>query len=173
MLKAVGAIVIVSASAGLVLSWRESCIRKIGEMEQLCELYRSASHRMQNEHISMPLFFAGYTSAHAGRNTAVETFAHRLGALLAARAYPTGEEAWTEAVQSVGWHLGREEMALLMQSKRAFFGRDMSDNLQKLSACEAQMQDCLRRARADFSEKKRVFPPVGLLMGVLLVVILI
>jgi hypothetical protein len=61
----------------------------------------------------------------------------------------------------------------LEQSGTAFFGRNLSDNLKKLSGYEKQMENCVKQAKAEFSEKNRVWTPVGLLMGAMLVVILI
>jgi hypothetical protein len=184
MLKLIGSAVIVAACAGILQSWRRDCILRIQEMEQLCDLYRSARWRMQTEHITMPSFFRQYASALAEKksgtsfaniagDSAVTEFADTFAGFLEERTYPTGELAWQEAVKCLDWHLKREEMALLVQSGSAFFGRDLSDNLKKLDGFEAQMKECHRRANAEFAEKNRVFTPVGLMLGVLLVIVLL
>jgi stage III sporulation protein AB len=169
MLKAVGAIVIFAAFAGLLQSWRENCKRRIRELEQLRDLYGNACQTMQAEHIHMPVFLERFS----GAGTTVDAFACTLKIFLEERTFPTGEMAWQEAVRRTGWHLKKEELIFLEQSGTAFFGRNLSDNLKKLSGCEKQMEDCVKQAKAEFSEKNRVWTPVGLLMGAMLVVILI
>lgn len=176
MLKCTGALIILSACAGILFSWRCSCNLRIREMEMLCDLYRSAYHMMQAEHIRMPLFFARFgNAAECGKApaSAVGTFSCLLGRLLEERVYPTGEMAWQEAVRGTDWHLKKEEMSLLLMSGSAFFGRDLSDNLDKLERFEMQMKACCQHAKSDFAEKNRVWTPVGLLLGVLLVIVFV
>jgi hypothetical protein len=184
MLKLIGSAVVVAACAGILQSWRRDCILRIHEMEQLCDLYRSARQRMQTEHITMPSFFRQYASALAEKksgtsvantagNSAVTEFAGTFAGFLEERAYPTGELAWQEAVRRTGWHLRREDRQILEWSGGAFFGRNLSDNLKKLDGYEAQMKECCQRAKSDFAEKNRVFTPVSLLLGALLVIVLL
>jgi hypothetical protein len=184
MLKLIGSAVIVVACAGILLSWRRDCILRIHEMEQLCDLYRSARERMQTEHITMPSFFRQYASTMAEKKSqasfaniagesAVTEFAGTFAGFLEDRTYPTGELAWQEAVKRTQWHLKTEALSLLTQSGGAFFGRDLSDNLQKLSRYEALMEELGRLEKQDFAEKNRVWTPVGLLLGILLVVIFV
>jgi stage III sporulation protein AB len=173
MLKAAGAIVILTAFAGFLQSWRENCKRRIRELEQLRDLYGNACQTMQAEHIHMPVFLERFSGAGTKKDSPVDAFAKALKVFLEERAYPTGVMAWQEAVRRTGWHLKKEELAFLEQSGTAFFGRNLSDNLKKLSIYEKQMEDCVKQAKAEFSEKNRVWTPVGLLMGAMLVVILI
>jgi hypothetical protein len=107
------------------------------------------------------------------REEALCTFADTLAGFLEERTYPTGELAWQEAVKRTPWHLKTEALSLLTQSGGAFFGRNLSDNLQKLSRYEALMEELSRLEKQDFAEKNRVWTPVGLLLGILLVVIFV
>ena len=175
MLKLIGALAIIAASAGFLSEWRKSCILRIRQMEQICALLRKAYHEMETERIHMPVFFERYAKIDHEKENAVAGMAGKLGEFLCNHTYASGEEAWRQAFlyTEETWYLQKEEKELLLNAGGAFFGRKLAENLQKLRLYEEQMQSCCQSARAEYTEKNKVLTPVGLLMGVMLIVILI
>ena len=175
MLKMLGALAIVAASAGFLSEWRKGCLLRISQMEEICALYQKARHEMEAERIHMPVFFERYAKADCKKENALAKMTEKLEEFLNCRTYATGEEAWRQAFfcTEEKWYLQKEERELFINSGKAFFGRNLAENLQKLRLYEEQMQRCCQSAKAEYTEKNKVWTPVGLLMGVMLVVILI
>ena len=175
MLKLLGAAVVMLSCAGMLSEWRKNYKSRICELNQLCRLYRSAKNAMEEERIHMPDFVRRYRERECQKETAEGEMLKCLEVFLNERCYSTGEEAWKQAYLRTErwWHLTWEERELLKQSGDAFFGRNLAENMQRLLLYEQRMQDFLKNVEQEYREKNRVWTPVGMLLGVMLVVILL
>lgn len=175
MLKLTGAVVVLLACAGFLHSWQSSWKSRIWELEQLCRLYRSARHAMEEERIHIPDFVRRYRCQECPKESATNAMLEYLESFLKEHSYSTGEEAFRQACLQTreAWYLSGEEWEALLHSGGSFFGRNLAENAQGLLLCEEKMKAFCQRAGQEYREKNKVWTPVGMLLGVMIVVVLL
>lgn len=171
MLKGIGAVAILLAACGFLFSWQESVKLRITHLRALCSFYHRAHYAFEAEKMHCIDFFATCSVKDMVFRETLEILCE----LLDTYAYPTGEEAWEAAFLSrrMEWGLASEEWELVINSGKAFFGKNLIENLEQMDGYREQLLEYLALEEKNFREKKKVFTPVGLLGGIMLIIILI
>ncbi len=171
MLKGIGAVAILLAVCGILFSWQESVRLRIVRLRALCSFYHRAHYAFETEKMRCIDFFESCSVPDlVFRETLLQ-----LAGLLESFAYPTGEEAWEAAFSARRreWGLSPEEWELALMSGKAFFGKNLRENIARLDGYRSRMLEYLELEEKNFREKKKVFTPAGLLGGLMLIIILI
>lgn len=171
MLKILGAAAILLASAGFLTEWRKAYTYRIKELKFMRELYEKTAYMMETERTQIADFLARYASD----NIAPSKMMWYLTDSLKKHEFKTGEDAWKNAlVQTRGWwHIKAEEEEFIRESSEGFFGRCIEENIGKLRMYEARAKQFMDSAQEDYREKNKVITPVGMLMGIMLIIILV
>lgn len=175
MLKLFGAFLIMGASAGLLWEWRTCYRKRICQMERICAFYRMAIQEMEVNRTHMPVFFLRYARMHEKKGDVLVEMVKQMATFLKERTFPTGEKAWEEAFHLTEgkWCLSGEEKEWFLESASAFFGNHLSENVEKLECYEKRLQNHCRNIREEYLQKNKVWTPVGMLLGVMVIVILL
>ncbi|MBR4025940.1 MAG: hypothetical protein IKJ01_00085, partial [Lachnospiraceae bacterium] len=141
--------------------------RKLHEMEIF---FRKAIYAMEEEKARWIVFFENYES----RECIVMETLHEIAFRLRQNIYPKGEDAW-EAVfmeKKNMWDCSESSFHLLLQSGHAFFGKSRKENSCFLQSYLRQLEECQAQEKQKFQEEKKVWIPVSMLGGCMMVIIL-
>lgn len=171
MLRLAGIFGIMFGMYGILLCWNQQKQQKICTLEAVCFLLKRAKYALGVEQQRVIDFFSQVKTGDA----LLDEFCRNFSAALQEHTYKTGEQAW-----SALWRkndkkagLGKEELSFVQESGKVFFGKsrqeiiDFSENYEK--RCEELIGSC----RAEYKEQRKVYIPVSVLSGVMLIIILL
>lgn len=89
--------------------------------------------------------------------------------------YPTGQEVWQKVLERQKHTLGLPEDAfqVLLRAGEGFFGNNHRQTQQCITSCIRQMETVIGEEREHYLEKRKVYMPVGMLTGVMVVILLL
>ena len=89
--------------------------------------------------------------------------------------YPTGQEVWQKVLKRQKHTLGLPEDAfqVLLRAGEGFFGNNHRQTQQCITSCIRQMETVIGEEREHYLEKRKVYMPVGMLTGVMVVILLL
>ena len=171
MLKLVGIAIVMTATAGILFSWQEKERARIRRLKELGRFLDRTYYAMETEHVRIIAYAQQY-------ETTEEVFSRtlkHLAELLRKNTYASGEEAWIAACkeEEKNWAFGQDAWEVLLSCGAALFGRNLAENLNMLSGMQKRTEKIIEEESCQFAEKKKVFLPVGMLGGVMIIVILL
>lgn len=155
----------------LLISWGERTIRKQLCMREIVRMFVSWEYALETQRMRVMDFLEQFQF----ETTALQETMEEVRQRLLAYEYPTGELVWQETLvkHRNAVELPEEAYHVLVQSKDGFFGTNRMEALRCIRQCTAQMQRCIEEERENYRGKRKVYMPVGMLMGVMLVILLI
>ncbi len=171
MLKIVGIFIVLIGTVGAINSWREKQRMQIKHIKQMCRFFQRARYAFEAEKLPCIDFFSSYQTD----DEVLQETMNTLVALLRSHKYPTGETAWKDAfLEHIdSWGLEKEGYDIVIASGKAFFGKNLAENIEQMETYEKQLSEYLALEERTFREKNKVFTPVGFLGGIMLVILLI
>lgn len=169
--KLVGSVLILTGSMLFLYNWGDSVRRRQVRMREIIRMFRSWEYTLQTRRMRVTDFLEQFRFA---GSTLKEVFEEVRGGLLTYE-YPSGEIVWEQMVKKHKKTLGLSSDAyvILLQSAESFFGTNQREALQSIRQCILLMQRCMQQEQESYREKRKVYMPVGMLMGVMLVILLI
>ena len=88
---------------------------------------------------------------------------------------PSGQKIWQDCLQKHKRELqiGQEGWEILTSAAGAFYGESSAENLRCNEICRKRMEKFLAESRLEFFKKQRVYLPVGMLTGVVMIILLV
>ena len=88
---------------------------------------------------------------------------------------PSGHKIWQDCLQKHKRELqiGQEGWEILTSAAGAFYGESSAENLRCNEICRKRMEKFLAESRLEFFKKQRVYLPVGMLTGVVMIILLV
>lgn len=169
--KLTGMLCILLGCAGLLVSWYDRQRRRQRLQGAFVQLLTSWEYCLSRERLRLSDFLAQY----AAQEPQMEAFLSALSDAVAGRLCPTGQELWRQVLlgQQRSMELDGVMLELLIPAGGAFFGRNSRECIQCARACRSRLEEELSRERTEFARKQKVYLPVGMLGGVLLVLFLL
>lgn len=169
--KLIGMLLILFGCAGMLYHWYERQRRRQRTIAAFFHLFTSWEYCLMCQKVRLKDFLAQYT----GREPQIQVFLAGLLEAVETCRYPSGDELWRQALGSgqVMLDLDAELLELLLPAGEAFFGTNQRENIQCAHASGERLRERLAQERAQFSQKQKVYLPVGMLGGVLLVIFLL
>lgn len=171
MLKLLGIGVIFGGIFGGIRSWNESRKTKISDMILVEQFVSHAIYRLETEkvYISELLEITGAQNDKLGR--IFENIVLRM------QKYdcPSGEQIWVEAwmCSRKEWNFPEQFLFLVTECAKGMFGDNLRENIEVLNHIREQMKRQIREEKMQWKEKQKVFTPVGILGGIMIVIILL
>ncbi len=171
MLKLFGAIVVMSATFGMLFAWQKKERERITRLKELSAFLERTYYAMQTEQVQMIVQVKRYRS----KDETLQNTLFGLAEMLTEHTYATGEQAWNAAceMEKKNWGFGQDAWELLLSCGTALFGMNLTENLNALSGRNRLLEKLIEEESCEFAEKRKVFTPIGLLGGVMLIVILL
>ncbi len=169
--KLIGTLFIIGGIAGCLHSWQSKQKERRERVKDVILFLQRAVFIMEAENIKVGQLLCNYQSKVNVLNDTLSEIARRLELNI----YPKGQFAWEEVFKEKeqNWDLDKETFGLIINAGNGFFGRNRAENicfLQK-SIKELELQE-KKNWEKDAKERK-VWMPVGMLGGIMIVILLI
>ena len=171
MEKLLGVVFLGIGIGGSIYEWLMRHLTRKRRMNMLLDFLRSVRFTMEESNIFWISFLEEYISEDALLQDTCREVAKRLKE----HTYPKGELAWQTVVKEkeAQWDLSPAAMEILLDLGKGFFGKTRKENLDVIVMHIRLLQECKEKEHTEFGEKKKIWIPVGLLGGVMLVIVLI
>lgn len=171
MEKLVGMLCILVGCGGMMISWQEKKRRQQIFMRECIRLFARWKFALSKEHMRLYDFLEEYD----GRSPEMEQLLLQLKEQLKKNCYPSGNQVWQELLREKRalLPLGDEAYRILLDAGDAFFGSSSEDCLRCIKACGERMEEALAEEKKDMEQKWKVYMPVGMLGGMILIILLI
>jgi len=155
----------------LLACWMERMKRSRQCMQEIVRFLSSWEYSLQIRQMRVPEFLAVYPYT----MPELRLVADEVREGLLSHAYPTGQRVWEEVIEKHRSALGLPEEAyqILMRAADGFFGSNSRQAQQCIQVCIRMLEGVIEEEQKNYREKRRVYMPVGMLTGVMIVILLI
>lgn len=169
--KLMGIICILVGCAGVLLSWQERKRRQQAFMGECIRLFARWKYAISREHMRLYDFLEEYEC----RVPEMEEFLRLLKARLMTNTFPSGNQVWQNLLMEKRevLPLGEEAYRIFLDAGDAFFGDSSEECLRCVKVCEEQMEETMAEEKRDMERKWKVYMPVGMLGGTILIILFI
>lgn len=169
--KMIGLLGILGGIAYVLYNWVLEQKKQHRRMAELVVFLQKTVFAMEEEKIRIIEYFGSYVS----REKVLEDTLHEIAQRLEQKIYPNGEIVWENVFweKREEWNLDEEIFEIVLGLGTGIFGKKRSENLCFLQRGlrELEKQQC-RKKEKDAKERK-VWIPVGMLGGIMLMIILV
>ncbi len=171
MERLLGIGLILLGCAGALLGWMEEERKKQEMMQECIRFFAHWQYALKSAQMRLYDFFEQYEPGQ-------EVFADCLAEvteLLRKNCYATGQEVWKYVMINHKKQLlmGGESFRILLESADSFFSDSSMEGLRCIGVCMERMEKCLAFSREEYFRKRRVYTPLGMMGGVVLIILLV
>lgn len=169
--RIIGMVCILMGCAGALLNWYERKKRQQAFMGECIRLFSRWQYALLKEHMRLYDFIESYD----GRWKEMDDLMQELERRLQQNCYPSGIVAWQQLLQEKRHilPLGEESFHIFSDAGDAFFGNSREEVLRCTEACRLRMEEALAAEKKETVRRWKVYMPVGMLGGVMLIILLI
>lgn len=169
--KLVGSASILAGCLVLLIRWTESIRQSQHLMCEIVRFFRRWEYALETRQMRVLDFLTAYPYAEDQLRKLTETVQKEL----LSHTYPMGQIVWKKALEEnrSAMQLPEEAYQILLRAGDSFFGTNRMEAMQCIKACIRQMENTIEEERKSYREKRKVYMPVGMLTGVMLVILLL
>jgi len=169
--KLLGIICIMGGIAGYLHQWQCEQKKQRERVEEFLLFLRKTVFVMETENIKVAKLLENYQTQEVVLKHTLSQIAKRLSLNI----YAKGESAWEEVFreEEQNWGLDKETFGLIINAGSGFFGRNRSENLSFLQKSIRELEEKEKKNREQDAKKRKVWVPVGMLGGLMLVILFI
>lgn len=169
--RLLGTIFILCGSAGCLFSWWENERKKQKFMEECVRLFALWSYAVEKEHMRLYDFLENYET----KWDEMKELLLDLKQMLSENRYASGNEAWQEVLflHKKQLPLKGESYRILEMAADTFFGNSSMESLRCAGICRKRMEEELSAYRKEYVAKQKVYMPLGMMGGLVLVIFLL
>lgn len=172
MLKLIGSILVVTASAGMAYSIRRDLAEHLKLLYEIRKLLVDISYAAYESMQPVEILLGCFIRTRDERlNRACKEIAERL----LEKKEGKGEMVWRSVFAAYRKELGlvAEEAEILEGAGSAFFGKSVEENKKHLALILERLDFLIETARGEQKEKQKVYGTVTVLCGLMLVILLV
>lgn len=169
--KLAGSVCILTGCMVLLVCWMERMKRSRQSMQEIVRFFRSWEYSLQIRQMRVTEFLETYPYT----VPELRLVADEVRRTLLSHTYSTGQEVWEEVLEKHKSVLGVPEDAyqIFIRAADGFFGTNSRQAQQCIQACTGMLECVIKEEQKNYREKRRVYMPVGMLTGVMIVILLI
>lgn len=169
--KLLGIVLVMGGIAGYLYQWQNEQKRQRERVEAFLLFLRKSVFVMETENIKITQLFENYQTK---EKILIETLSE-IATRLRLNIYPKGESAWEEVFREKeqNWALDQETFGFIINAGSGFFGRNRTENICFLQKSIRELEEKERDNREQDAKKRKVWVPVGMLGGLMLVILFI
>jgi hypothetical protein len=154
-----------------IVCWLEGERRRLAMMEECIRLFAQWDFALRSGHIRLYQFLEQYESGQPEFEKALA----EVSRLLRQNCYSSGREVWLCVMgeRRKKLSLSGEAYEIFLKAGDAFFCGSSGESLHTMASCRERMEACLTKARGELAGKRRVYIPMGMLGGVVLIILLV
>ena len=126
---------------------------------------------METENIKVTNLLEDYQT----KDTLLKDTLNEISTRLNLNIYPNGSSAWEEVFREKeqNWNVDEETFGIMIHAGNGFFGRTRGENICFLQRSIRELEEQEKNNRKKDAQERKVWIPVGMLSGVMLVILLI
>lgn len=169
--RLLGTILILCGSAGCLFSWRENEKKKQAFMEECIRMFAQWNYALEKGHMRLYDYLEYYDTDWNEMRTLLSGLKNRLSQ----NCYASGKKAWQEVLvmHKKILPVKGEAYEILVSASDSFFGNSSMESQRCIKICKERMEEELVRYRKEYAGKKKVYMPLGMLLGLMLIIFLI
>lgn len=169
--KIIGMLGILAGIAYLLYLWILEQKSKHRRMEELIVFLQRSIFAMEEERIYIIDYFKNYVS----REKILEESLHEIAEDLEKNVYPDGRMVWENVFlrKKQEWGLDAYTYEIVTGMGKGFFGRCRGENVCFMQRDLLKLEEQLGKRRETDAKERKVWIPVGMLGGIMLMIILV
>lgn len=167
----VGAVLFMGGISVYLYNWIETQKIRQKRLEEFICFLQKFVFAVDTEKVKIISFFSGYDCED---KLLVETL-HEIASKLRSNTYPEGQMVWEEVFKEKeqNWTFDKETFGMILKAGNGFFGRNKNENICFLQKSIRELEMQKERQKEKDAKERKVWIPVGLLGGIMLVIIFI
>lgn len=169
--KIVGCALLLGGVSGFLYSWIRSQREKQKRLEEFIIFLQKSIFAMETEKVKVIDYFTNYISADEQITRTLQKVAERLRQNI----YPKGQNAWEEVLKEEEANLDfdKETFGVVLRAGTGFFGRSREENISFLQKSQKELEKMQERIMEKDAQERKVWVPVGILGGVMVILLFI
>lgn len=169
--KIIGMFCVLGGIASFLYSWVLEQKMRHGRLEELIIFLQKSIFAMEEEKVRIIDYFEEYKS----RDEILEETLKEIANRLRKNVYPNGQLVWEEVFweKREAWNYEEETFGMILGVGNGFFGKKRSENLCFLKKSLKQLELQMDKSKEKAAQERKVWIPVGMLGGIMLMIILI
>lgn len=169
--KLIGMFLVLSGIAGFLYSWILAQKTRHRRLEELIVFLQKSVFAMEEEKVRIIAYFENYRS----RDVLLEELLQEIAQRLRQNQYPGGQLVWEEVFREKkeAWNCDEETFGMILAAGNGFFGKKRSENVCFLRRSLKQLEMQREKSKEKDTQERKVWIPVGMLGGIMLMIILI
>ncbi len=165
--KIVGVVFVLGGFAGVLYQWMKLQKEKEGIIEEFCFFIHKSIFMMESEKLQVIDYFRKYSSKDLRITETLQEISRRLSENI----YPNGQLVWEDVLKETDWNLDRETFLIILKSGNGFFGRNRQENIVYLKKQLEKLEKQQEKNKENAAKQRKVWMPVGMLGGVMIVIL--
>ncbi len=169
--RLLGTILILCGSAGCLYSWRENEKKKQAFMEECIRMFAQWNYALEKGHMRLYDFLDYYETDWKEMKVILSD----LKDMLSGNCYASGKTAWQKdlLIHKKTLPIRGEAWQILLSASDSFFGNSSMESQRCIRICKERMEEELAGCRKEYAGKQKVYMPLGMLLGLMLIIFLI
>lgn len=169
--KLIGIFMVMSGIAGCIYSWLSNQKTRHRRLEALLIFLQKSVYAMEEEKVRIIDYFENYRSQDVLLEETLQEIAQRLRQ----NCYPNGQQVWETIFieKKEAWNYDEETFGMILAAGNGFFGKKRSENVCFLQRSLKQLELQGEKNKEKDTQERKVWIPVGMLGGIMLMIILI
>lgn len=167
----IGSIFIIGGVAGYLYSWQCKQKECRDRVAAFITFLKKSVFTMETENKTIVQLFRNYQCEEGVLKHTLSEIARRLELNI----YPQGQSVWEEVFreEEQNWDVDQETFELMIHAGNGFFGRNRGENICFLQKSIRELEEQEKKNREKDAKERKVWIPVGMLSGLMIVILLI
>ena len=167
--KVVGIALILGGIVGVLYDWIESQKMREKRVEEFAVFIHKFIFAMETEKVKVIDYFSTYSS----KDEVLQRTLQEVVIRLKENMYPTGQSVWDEVLREEGksWGIDKDVLDVIIKCGIGFFGRCKEENITYLKKQLTEIENLQMRKRQKDTKERKVWIPVSLLGGMMVVIL--
>jgi len=169
--KLLGMGLIMSGITGYLYQWQKQKRKRRERVAAFILFLHKTRFTMDTENVKIAYLLESYQTKERILQETLSEIAKRLKLNI----YPKGESVWEEVFKEKeqNWNVDSETFGLILQAGNGFFGKNRAENICFLEKSIHMLEEQERNNKKKDAQERKVWIPVGMLGGVMLVILFV
>lgn len=169
--KLIGITLIIGGIAGYLHSWLSMQKERRERVKLFIVFLQRAVFLMEAENVKVGQLFRSHYDKESLLNETLSEIATRLEFNI----YPKGESIWEEVFKEKeqNWDVDKDTFGLIINAGNGFFGKNKAENICFLQKSINELEEQEKKNREKDAKERKVWIPVGMLSGLMIVILFI
>ena len=169
--KIVGITLLMGGIAGSLYQWIESQKVRSKRLEEFIVFIHKFIFAMETEKVKVIEYISNYN----GKDEVLEKTLGEIGLCLKENRYPQGQSVWESVLkkEEKNWAFDKETFDVIIKCGIGFFGKSREENISFLKKQLEELEALQRKKRQEDTKERKVWIPVSVMGGLMVVLLFV